>query len=217
VTRSSADSTMWRPRIGSAGPAPYHRTMRTITIIDHGSTTRRPARSARRCAAVLIGVLGLTLFSDAAFATTKKTTTKKTTTKKTVAKKTSTATTSTAKFCAAAKAWLAFENETLAEGPYDALWVLRTHSFVLPLAKAAPTAIRGDAALFIISLLTDRRLIAGVQTIDNEDDIYWLREFAADETRQSTMAARDAFGAYTLKTCKIDVLQPFRDLAKGFE
>lgn len=192
--------------------------MRKNTIIGNDrSTARGRVRSRKTGAAVLIGALGLTLFSDAAFATAKKTTTKKTVAKKTVTKKTSTTTTSTAKFCAAAKAWLAFENETLAEGPYDALWVLRTHSFVLPLAKAAPTAIRADAALFIMTLLIDRRLIAGVETIDNEDEISWLREFAADETRQSTMAARDAFGAYTLKTCNVDVLQPFRDLAKGFE
>jgi hypothetical protein len=95
--------------------------------------------------------------------------------------------------------------------------VLRTHNLVLPLAKAAPKTIRGSAALFIISLLVDRREIAGLDTIEKADDIDWLREYAADETRQSRMDARDAFGAYVLKTCKVDVLQPFRDLAKGFE
>ena len=156
--------------------------------------------------AAALGLAGAVGFGDAAGAATKK-----------PAPKTTTAKTSTAKFCAAAKAWLAFENETLESGPYDAAWVLGTYNVLRPLGKAAPKAIRGSAALFILTLLGDRREIAGVVTITSEDQEAWLREYAADETGNSTRAARDAVGAYILKTCKIDVLQPFRDLAAGFE
>ena len=46
------------------------------------------------------------------------------------------------------KAWLAFENETLESGPYDAAWVLATYNLIRPMGKAASKAIRGNAALF---------------------------------------------------------------------
>ncbi len=150
---------------------------------------------------VLAAVLGLVGLGDVAGAATKK----------------PAPTTYTAKFCAAAKTWLAFEKQTLESGPYDAAWVLGTYNVLRPMGKAAPKAIRGSTALFILSLLGDRAEIAGVSTITSEDDMAWLREYAADETGKSSRAARDAVGAYVLKTCKIDVLKPFRDLAAGFE
>ena len=180
---------------------PKHRSKTT------GSTPPSRRRAATVLVAALVAALGLVGHvghvghGDVAGAATKK----------------PTKSTSTAKFCSAAKGWLAFENETLESGPYDAAWVLGTYNVLRPLGKAAPKAIRGSAALFILTLLGDRREIAGVVTITSEDEEAWLREYAADETGNSTRAARDAVGAYILKTCKIDHLQPFRDLAAGFE
>ena len=173
----------------------------TVKPKHRSKTTGSTPPSRRRAAIALVAALGLVGLVGVAGAATKK-----------PAK-----TTSTAKFCSAAKAWLAFENETLASGPYDAAWVLGTYNVLRPLGKAAPKAIRGSAALFILTLLGDRREIAGVVTITSEDEEAWLREYAADETSRSSREVRDAVGAYILKTCKIDVLQPFRDLAAGFE
>jgi hypothetical protein len=48
--------------------------------------------------------------------------------------------------------------------------------------------------------------------------IWWLRNEADDaQNSVSQYSARNAVGGYTQTTCKIDVLKPFRDLAKGFE
>ncbi len=124
---------------------------------------------------------------------------------------------STAKFCAAAKAWLKFETATLASGPYDEAWVRETKRLIVPVAANAPKTLRSSAAIFAFSLMGDRSEIAGVANISQEDDVYWLREFAADETSLSSITARDAVGSYVLNACKIDVLKPFRDVAKGFE
>ena len=177
--------------------------MNALTVMPtHRSKTTGPTPPSRRKAAiVLVAVLGLVGLVDVAGAATKKPVPK----------------TSTAKFCAAAKAWLAYEKETLESGPYDAAWVLGTYNVLRPLGKAAPKAIRGTAALFILSLLGDRATIAGTTTITSADEVGWLREYAADETSKSSREVRDAFGAYVLKICKVDVLKPFRDLAAGFE
>ena len=45
--------------------------------------------------------------------------------------------TSTAKFCAASKAWLAYEKETLESGPYDAARVLGTYDVLQPFRDLA--------------------------------------------------------------------------------
>ncbi len=134
------------------------------------------------------------------------------------AAKPKTSATSTKKYCAAAKAWLAFETKTLETGPYDQAWVLETKRLIIPLGANTPKSQQGYMALFIMSLLGDRSLVAGIDTITTADDIQWLRDAADDaQNRVSQYTARNAVGSYTLKTCKVDVLKPFRDLAKGFE
>ncbi len=126
--------------------------------------------------------------------------------------------TSTKKYCAAAKAWLAYETKTLETGPYDQAWVQETKRLLIPLGANTPKSQRGYMALFILSLIGDRSLIAGTEAITSVDDIDFLRMAAADvKDSVSSFAARNAIGIYTQKTCKIDVLKPFRDLAKGFE
>ena len=126
--------------------------------------------------------------------------------------------TSTKKYCAAAKAWLAYETKTLEVGPYDGAWVQETKRLLIPLGANTPKSQRGYMAVFILSLIGDRSLVAGTEAITSVDDIDWLRTAAADvQGSVSSIAARNAIGIYTQKTCKIDVLKPFRDLAKGFE
>ncbi len=128
------------------------------------------------------------------------------------------ATTSTAKYCAAAKAWLAFENATLESGPYDMAWVAGTRKVVVPLLKTAPKPILGAMRVLALGLYWSRVDLAGVTEITSSSDIALLRRRAEDVADSfALLDARNAVGAYTLKTCKIDVLQPFRDLAKGFE
>lgn len=125
---------------------------------------------------------------------------------------------STKKYCAAARAWLAFETKTLEAGPYDQAWVLETKRLLIPLGANTPKSQQGYMALFIMSLLGDRSLVAGIDAITTADDIQWLRDAADDaQNRVSQYTARNAVGGYTQKTCKLDVLKPFRDLAKGFE
>ena len=115
------------------------------------------------------------------------------------------------------KAWLAFENETLESGPYDAAWGARDVQPHPTDGEGSVESDPGERCAVFLSLLGDRSEIAGVTTITTEEDIAWLREYAANETRTSSIVARDPVGAYTLKTCEVDVLKPFRDLAKGFE
>ena len=124
----------------------------------------------------------------------------------------------TKKFCAAAKAWLVFETRTLEAGPYDQAWVQETKRLLIPLWANTPKSQQGHMSVFIMTLLADRSLVAGIDAITTEDDIQWLRDAAADAQKSvSGFAARNAVGMYTQKTCKVDVLKPFRDLAKGFE
>ncbi len=124
----------------------------------------------------------------------------------------------TAKYCAAAKAWLAFENETLESGPYDLAWVAGTRKVVVPLLKTAPKPILGAMRVLALGLYWSRVDLAGVTEITTSSDIALLRR-RGDDTADSfaLIDARNAVGAYTLKTCKIDVLQPFREAAEGFE
>lgn len=124
---------------------------------------------------------------------------------------------STAKYCAAARTWLAFENATLATGPYDYAWYVNSRKVLIPLANAAPKAQKPTVSFFVVKTLFDRYFLVKQDRITQEDEIASLRDSAADYQGPSTAAARDAMGDYTLQTCKIDVLQPFRDLASGFE
>ena len=124
---------------------------------------------------------------------------------------------STKKYCAAAKAWMAFETRTLETGPYDQAWVQETKRLLIPLGANTPKSQRGYMATFIITLVADRSLVAGIDAITSADDIQGLRDAAADAQGSVTQfAARNAVGIYTQKTCKFDVLKPFRDLAAGF-
>ena len=50
---------------------------------------------------------------------------------------------SAATYCKAAKSWLAFENATLAAGPYDTLWYETTGELMTKLKAAAPKPIWG--------------------------------------------------------------------------
>ena len=133
--------------------------------------------------------------------------------------------TNTAKYCAAAKAWLAFENATSSTGPYDQSWVdstqklLRAMTDSLPLSKAVkPREISAlQFVVFANDVLQSRRVIAGITAITEEAQIAALGATAEQLRSVSRTGIRDLVGEYTLKTCKIDVLQPFRDLAAGFE
>lgn len=168
------------------------------------STTTLPRRTRRSVVLVSLGMLLSTLIASPTVATAK------TKSKAPVA--------STKKYCAAAKAWLAFETRTLEAGPYDQAWVLETKRLLIPLGANTPKSQQRYMALFILKLLGDRSLVAGIDTITTADDIYFLREAAADAQGSiDHFAARNAVGIYTQKTCKVDVLKPFRDLAQGFE
>ena len=124
---------------------------------------------------------------------------------------------SVANYCKAAKAWLAFENATLASGPYDVAWYESTKPLMIRLVDTAPTAIRKQTLTVAVQLVGDRREIAEIAGPLTEDDVYSLRLGATVLTTGQIIDHRAAVGAYVSKNCKIDVFAPFKALAQGFE
>lgn len=124
---------------------------------------------------------------------------------------------SVANYCKTAKEWLAFENATLAVGPYDEPWVLTTGKFLSDLYASSPKAIKKATGTFGIYLIGSRLSLASVSKITSPDEIWVLRETGADVQIADAIDARNSVGAYTTKICKVDVLAPFRAVAAGFE
>jgi hypothetical protein len=136
----------------------------------------------------------------------------------------------TAKYCAAAQKWLDFENATLATGPYDGNWVRQTDAVLQSLIDSAPNVIafpksltqnratvHGLVIVLWADLLASRMDLAEAGPIIDSSQIAALRSRADKVSNVLTfLDARFMVGEWTLEKCKIDVLQPFKDLAAGF-
>ena len=124
---------------------------------------------------------------------------------------------SLAGFCAASKAWKAYEVSWFANGKPNEAWVLDTRRLMIKLVETAPPAIRSSMLQLGYQLVSQRGNL--VNFGKNPGDADTLESVLADagldagNTPSGFLGARDAVGAYALKNCKIDVLQPFRDFA----
>lgn len=172
---------------------------------------RCPARPIVASLAVAVcAMLSLTTFSAPAIAAPK-------TTKKPTAKPAAPPKASVAGFCAASKAWKAYEVGWFATGKANEAWVRDTQVVMRKLVATAPKAIRSQMLFLAVEILRQRG--QAVNFGKNPGDAQSLDELIVDagidagQVPSSFLGARDAVGAYAIKNCKVDVLQPFRDFA----
>ena len=123
---------------------------------------------------------------------------------------------SAATYCKAAKSWLAFENATLAAGPYDTLWYETTGELMTKLKAAAPKPIQSATRYLGYWLVTTRAdLVSGLDgAVEERVEALVSDGLVLSAAGSGVTAARDAVGAYARKNCKIDVLEPFRKFAE---
>ncbi len=173
----------------------------------------RPHRAALG-ALVLAGALLVPIATAAA--TTKKPVTTKRATPKPSAKPVKR---SLSAFCAATKAWTAWETATLNQsGNLNEKWVTDTLAYARPISQSAPNEIKEPVWSTLVELVVSRRRI--VESIDGTlnmpDAVEVLvgtgEKFAADTNVSSN---RDTFAAYSAAKCNVDWTAPFKALGSG--
>ena len=174
-----------------------------MKLFTADSASRRRRRTKRGFALIVISTLVVGSSSTTAFAATKKPAPKPTP--------------SVAGFCAASKAWKAYEVDWFANGAVNDAWVRDTEAIMKKLVATAPKAIRRPMLSLAVEILYQRgdAVKFGKNPGDEEtlNDLIVGAGIDAAQIPSSFPGARDAVGAYALKNCKVDVLQPFRDFA----
>ena len=124
---------------------------------------------------------------------------------------------SVANFCKASKAWLAYENATLAKGPYDVAWVQNTKQLMENLVSAAPKGIQPQTLRLGAELFGTRSdLVRGLHPdLESALENLNVEAFLLSRPDSKIIGARDAVGVYAQKNCDGAPWRGFRSVRCG--